>query len=209
MRPGIRNSEFSEMIVDDIFISANQKFLEAHACLVGQKLHNHEANHSSLLSMGIDWLNRVYTCVKNQDNLSLVVRQLRDTLKIVRNRDSEWPDKEQFRLARLLRLGWIPGSFTSLHDAESHFLITLADLFAVFLVLTTKFPAINHETFTFGRLKSILQISQVLQETAVIECKTCSALHDSTEMMTFPYQAVTTYWAICCRRQDHAPDILL
>ena len=148
---------------------------------------------ASYLLQGIGSLNRLALCTKGNAELSAMVRQLRDILRIILEQPSGWSDEDQFRLSYplVMFMTRLPISYALISESCACLLITLAHMFAVILSLTVAFPCIDIPTFALAYVKSILEIEQgLLQTVGDYECDGCQVVHSSAQFMAFPLDAV-------------------
>lgn len=160
---------------------------------VADKASQRDTVPASYLLQGISSLNRLAVCIKGNVEMSAMVRQLRDVLRIILERPSGWSEEDQFRLSYplVMFMTRLPISYAVTSESCACLLITLSHMFAVILSLTVAFPCIDVPTFAPAYVNSILEIGQGLLHTVGdYACRGCQVVHSSAQFMAFPLNAV-------------------
>jgi hypothetical protein len=149
----------------------------------------------SLLAQGISSLNGLSSCSKDIPDLSALIRQLRDTCRIVYERSSKWPVKEQFRLFHPFA-AWMDKytiSYVAISEGDPIVLATLAHFFAVVVTLDLAFPDIDLPLVSPIRLRSIIELGRVLRKKPEFFCGNCRTVHEQDDLMAFPLNTVYVF----------------
>ena len=160
---------------------------------VADRVSQRDTVPASYLRQGISSLNRLAICTKGNAEMSAMVRQLRDILRVIQERPLDWSEEDQFRLSYplVMFMTRLPISYALISESCASLLITLAHVFAVILSLTVAFPCIDIPTFAPAYVKSILEIGQgLLQTVGDYRCHGCQIVHSSAQFMAFPLNAV-------------------
>lgn len=149
-----------------------------------------------LLPRGIKSLNQLASSAQGNTNLSAMIRQLRDILRLVYEGDSSgWSVAEQYQMIYPFSF-WMTKysiSFISISEGDIFVLTTLAHLFAVGVTLAIAFPAIDIPLFASIRIKGIIEASHILGGSPGVFCDTCGTFHYHNELMDYPLNTVHSH----------------
>lgn len=155
-----------------------------------------DRNVSILLLQGIDSLNGLASCLRDDLTLAAMVRQFRDALRLVQQReDLEWSIEDQFKLIHPFS-AWITKyaiSFIDISEKRSIILAVLAHMYAVVVVLSMALPAVDLPLFASIRIRGILEVDLILGQQPGFLCDTCSTFHVHSKVMDFPLNTVHSY----------------
>lgn len=195
MRPWIKGSVFCSHLNHGGFVSSEECEPVLENSSLAYFSHIDIPTSKSLLIQGISSLNMLSSCSKNIPELSALIRQLRDTCRIVHERSSDWSLEEQYRLLHPFS-AWMDKytiSYFAISEGDTVVLAILAHFFAVVVALDLAFPDIDLPLMTPIRLRSIVEIGQVMQRKAPFFCGGCREVHYQEGMMAFPLNAVHVF----------------
>jgi hypothetical protein len=194
MQPWIKESVFSRFL--DYRGSANSAIrIATGSSTIANNGHGCVPILKSLLAQGISSLNRLSSCTKDRPDLSALVRQLRDTCRIVHERSSAWPVEDQFRLVHPFA-AWMDKytmSYIAISEGDPVVLGTLAHFFAVVVTLDLAFPDIDLPLVSSIRLQSIIEVGRVLRRKPAFFCGNCRIVHEEHGQMAFPLNTVHVF----------------
>lgn len=155
----------------------------------------------NLLAEGIESLNSVASCFRQDLNLAAVIRQLHDALiRAHEGIEKALPARAQFRLIAPF-ISWFnrnaASSYTAVSNREPATLLFLLYIYSAFVALAAALPEINLAPFTTLRLRAILQIVSALSDRATFFCEACGGCHATTQLTKFPLHAANLYRAVC------------
>lgn len=160
-----------------------------------------------LLPQGIKSLNQLASSAQSDTNISAMIRQLRDILRLVYERHSSgWSVAEQYQLIYPFS-SWMTKysiSFISISEGDIFVLTTLAHFFAVVVTLAIAFPAIDIPLFVSIRIKGIIEASHILRGTPEIFCDICGTFHYHNELMDYPLNTVHAHRKLWGNKLDIA-----
>lgn len=156
-----------------------------------------DAFATELFNEGIDAMNRLTICFKNNQSIAAVTRQLRDVLTVTHERcQMDIPAKEQYRLIYPFTAWFTKNSAASFIDVSNRdplLFLFLAHMYAVVVALAVALPEIDYPFFASMRLKGILAISKKMERGSWFTCGACHAFHSFDQMMFFPLRTVEVY----------------
>lgn len=163
---------------------------------VGENKNRH-AFARELFDEGINAMNRLSTCFRNNQGIAAVTRQLRDVLTIAHERyQMGIPVKDQYRLMYPFT-AWFTknsaASFIDLSKKDPLLFLFLAHMYAVVITLAVALPEIDYPFFASMRLKGILEINKKMERESWFTCAACHAFHSFDQMMHFPLRTVEVY----------------
>lgn len=150
-----------------------------------------------LLGQGIESLRHLHSCLQQNEDLVIMITQLRDTMQIVQSRlDSKMASMAQYRVIAPY-VSWFTrhpsASYISLSNRDPILLLFLFNMYAVVVLLALAMPAVDTPFFASVRLRGMTEILKVLSVETVVACTTCNACHDLSSLMVFPIQVMDTY----------------
>lgn len=158
-----------------------------------------------LLSQGIKSLNTLAYSAQGNIDLSAMIRQLRDTLRLVCERQSSgWSEAEQYQLIYPFS-SWMTKysiSFISISEGDKLVLTILAHFYAVVVTLAIAFPAVDIPPFASIRLKGIIEADHIMQGSPGIFCGRCNTFHYLNEQMEYPLNTVHAYQSLWGNKSD-------
>lgn len=151
----------------------------------------------NLLAEGIESLNSVASCFRQDLNLAAVLRQLHDALiRAHEGVEKVLPARTQFKLIAPF-MSWFTrnsaSSYTAVSNREPATLLFLLYMYSAFVALAAALPAINLAPFTALRLRAILQIVPALSDCATFFCEACGGWHATSQLTKFPLHAASFY----------------
>jgi hypothetical protein len=151
----------------------------------------------TLLAEGVNSVNGLAFCFQGDRDLSAVLRQLRDVMRVVHERlGSDIPIEDQYRLIYPFT-AWFAknpaASYVSLSKKNPFLLVFLLHMYAVVVTLTAALPRIDVPLFAKFRLRAILQICHILKSEPGFLCQRCNGFHAYNEIMAFPLNSVSVY----------------
>ncbi|KAL7966184.1 hypothetical protein HDV63DRAFT_385735 [Trichoderma sp. SZMC 28014] len=151
----------------------------------------------TLLAEGVNSVNGLAFCYQSDRDLSAVLRQLRDVMRLVHEQlGSDITAEDQYRLIYPFTAWFVKSSaasFVSLSKKSPYMLVFLLHLYAVVVALTIALPRIDIPLFAKYRLRAILQICHFLKDEPGFLCQRCNGLHAYQEIMSFPLKSVSAY----------------
>lgn len=160
-----------------------------------------------LLPQGIKSLNQLASSAQSDTNMSAMIRQLRDILRLVYERHSSgWSVAEQYQLIYPFST-WMTKysiSFISISEGDTFVLTTLAHFFAVVVTLAIAFPATDIPVFVSIRIKGIIEAGQILGGRSGIFCDICGTFHSQNELMDYPLNTVHAHRKLWGNKSDIA-----
>jgi hypothetical protein len=189
MRPWIKESVFFRFLDHDALVAYQQRGA------VADDAHYRVPILESLLAEGISSLNRLASCPKDSPDLSAIIRQLRDTCRIVYERPSNRSAEDQFKLVHPFA-AWMDKysiSYVAISEGDSLVLVILAHFYAVVVTLAIVFPGIDLPLVTPIPLESIIKVDQILRRKPGFFCANCKAYHCQIELMAFPLNTVSVF----------------
>ncbi|PTB41311.1 hypothetical protein M441DRAFT_79471 [Trichoderma asperellum CBS 433.97] len=156
-----------------------------------------DAFATQLFVEGINAMNRLTICFKQNQSIAAVTRQLRDVLTITHEGcQTDIPAKEQYRLIYPFT-AWFTknsaASFIDLSNGDPLLFLFLAHMYAVVVTLVVALPEIDYPFFASMRLKGILAIYNKMERGSWFTCAACHAFHSFDQMMYFPLRTVEVY----------------
>lgn len=160
-----------------------------------------------LFDEGINAMNRLSTCFRNNQRIAAVTRQLRDVLTVAHERyQTDIPAKEQYRLIYPFT-AWFTknpaASFVDLSERDPLLFLFLAHMYAVVITLAVALPEIDYPFFASMRTKGILEINKKMERESWFTCATCHAFHSFDHMMRFPLRTVEVYQLLASHEKDN------
>jgi hypothetical protein len=195
MKPWLKDSIFSSAVESDTSLFHPSGYHEGNISVDTVQFATFSEALESLFDQAIASLNRLSSCFKSNPEAATTVRGLRDLIRIVRDRPTMFKVQDQFRLVYPYSSFMKPlsASFLSINEKDSFLIATLAHLFAVNILLGIIFPAINVAAFISTQLRSLSAIGAWFQSTPSMYCDVCGGSHKSSELMTFPLNAMSIY----------------
>ncbi|KAL7940572.1 hypothetical protein V8C42DRAFT_362196 [Trichoderma barbatum] len=153
-----------------------------------------------LLSDGIKSVNGLALYFQSHRELSAVLRQLRDVMRVVLERiGTNIPTDDQYRLVYPFTAWFVrnsAASYISISTKNPSSLVFLLHMYAVVVALTTALPKIDIPLFAKFRLRAIIKICHILETEPGFLCQRCNGLHAYEEIMAFPLYSVSAYQQI-------------
>ncbi|KAK1243410.1 hypothetical protein MKX07_004038 [Trichoderma sp. CBMAI-0711] len=150
-----------------------------------------------LLSEGIGAVNGLSFCFQSDRDLSAMLRQLRDVMRLVHERlGADISPEDQFRLVYPFTSWFVKNSaasYVALSAKNPFLLVFLLHLYSVVVALTVALPRIDVPLFAKYRLRAILEICNLLREEPGFLCQRCNGFHAYEEIMAFPLSSVSVY----------------
>lgn len=168
---------------------------------------NRHAFARELFDEGINAMNRLTMCFRNNQSIAAVTRQLRDVLTVAHERrQTDIPAKEQYRLIYPFT-AWFTknsaASFIDLSKRDPLLFLFLAHMYAVVITLAVALPEIDYPFFASMRLKGILEINKNMERESWFTCAACHAFHSFDQMMRFPLRTVEVYLLLAPHEKDN------
>ncbi|EHK46946.1 uncharacterized protein TrAtP1_010441 [Trichoderma atroviride] len=196
MKPWLERSAFHRIFTYELPCPENEEQAAATPPETGDVEHRF-ALVKKLLAEGVNSVNGLAFCFQGDRDLSAVLRQLRDVMRLVHERlGSDITAEDQYRLVYPFTAWFVKSpaaSFVSLSKKNPYMLVFLLHLYAVVVALTTALPRIDVPLFAKYRLRAILQICSVLKDDPGFLCQRCNGLHAYQEIMSFPLNSVSAY----------------
>jgi hypothetical protein len=149
----------------------------------------------SLISQGINSLNRLVPCRKDGPDLNALIRQLRDAVRIVQEQSSGLSIEEQTRMIHPFTL-WMNKysiSYSAISGRRPLILASLAHWYAVTIVLNLACPDVKLPLISPIRAKSILEIDGKLKKMESVNCDVCRLFHSYNDLMGFPMNVIDVF----------------
>ncbi|KAL6882229.1 hypothetical protein HDV57DRAFT_53077 [Trichoderma longibrachiatum] len=150
-----------------------------------------------LLAEGMSAVNGLSFCFQGDRNLSAMLRQLRDAMRIVHDRlGTDIPAEDQYRLVYPFTSWFVKNSaasYVALSARNPFLLVFLLHMYAVVVALTAALPRIDVPLFAKFRLRAILEICGLLKAEPGFLCQRCNGFHAYEEVMAFPLSSVSVY----------------
>lgn len=152
---------------------------------------------SNLLTEGINALNRVARCFRDDLSHSAVIRTMRDTLRVAQGRlQADITPAEQYRMI-LPFTSWFSRDDSACYIAVAKrdplVLTFLLHLYAVILTLLLALPATDVSLFASVRAKGVLYICETLKEKQSFWCVPCNEFNSVNRLTVFPLNALRVY----------------
>lgn len=196
MKPWIKQSAFHRIFTYEPQYYETEEQAAATPPETGYVEHRF-ALVEKLLAEGVNSVNGLAFCFQGDRDLSAVLRQLRDVMRLVHERlGSDIPTEDQYRLIYPFT-AWFAknpaASYICLSKKNPYLLVFLLHLYAVVVTLTTALPRIDVPLFAKFRLRAMLEICNILQYEAGFSCQRCNGVHSYYEIMAFPLNSVSVY----------------
>lgn len=194
MRPWVKESVFFPYLDRRGFVGSD-KCISTGISTVADDGRGCAPILKSLLAQGISSLNGLSSCSKDRPDLSALIRQLRDTCRIVHERSSNWQVDDQFRLVHPFA-AWMDKytvSYVAISEGDPVVLATLAHFFAVVVALDLAFRDIDLPLASSIRLRSIIEVGRVLRRKPEFFCGNCRTVHEQDDVMAFPLNTVYVF----------------
>jgi hypothetical protein len=207
MRPWSKESVFHHLFAYELcYHSEETVVVPPQSSSTTQESEDRNVSAHELLTQGVDSLNGLASCFRDDQNLAVVVRQLRDVMRLVHERlDSKISTKDQYRLIHPFT-AWFTkystSSFITISERDPHLLIFLLHMYAVVITLAVAFPAVDLPFFASIRLRGILKIRLTLEGELGFLCMACNAFHNYNQLMAFPLNTAHVYQSLQ-RRKPH------
>ncbi|PTB35792.1 uncharacterized protein TrAFT101_010638 [Trichoderma asperellum] len=196
MRPWLKRSAFHRIFTYEPPYLDNEEQAAATPPETGDVEHRF-ALVKKLLAEGVNSVNGLAFCFQGDRDLSAVLRQLRDVMRLVHERlGSDITTEDQYRLVYPFTAWFVKSpaaSFVSLSKKNPYMLVFLLHMYAVVVTLTTALPRIDVPLFAKYRLRAILQICNILKNDPGFLCQRCNGFHAYQEIMSFPLNSVSAY----------------
>jgi hypothetical protein len=196
MKPWLERSAFHRIFKYELPYPENEEQAAATPPEVGDLEHRFDMV-KQLLADGVNSVNGLSFCFQGDRDLSAVLRQLRDVMRLVHERlGSDISTEDQYRLVYPFTAWFVKSpaaSFVSLSKKNPYMLVFLLHMYAVVVTLTLALPRIDVPLFAKYRLRAILQICNVLKDDPGFLCQRCNGFHAYKEIMSFPMNSVSAY----------------
>ncbi|KAH0489857.1 hypothetical protein TgHK011_001350 [Trichoderma gracile] len=150
-----------------------------------------------LLTEGISAVNGLSCCFQGDRDLSAMLRQLRDVMRLVHERlGTDIPAEDQYRLIYPFTSWFVKNSaasYVALSAKNPFLLVFLLHMYSVVVALAAALPRIDVPLFAKYRLRAILEICSLLREEPGFLCQRCNGVHAYEEVMAFPLSSVSVY----------------
>ncbi|KAH8797756.1 hypothetical protein F5884DRAFT_814730 [Xylogone sp. PMI_703] len=167
---------------------------QAESLLGLQKPIKRFGSLETLLSHGLSSLNQLSTCTKERPNIAVLVRRLRDVMRIIYNNPLGVPQEEQWRLIFPFAFSQMePVSPTEVRTGDTLLAIVLAHRYAIFVAVCLALQSINLGSIIYIRVRSVVAVWGLLENIPYYYCAQCGIGHSIEELMKFPLSAVEQY----------------
>lgn len=196
MKPWLKRSAFHRIFTYEPVYYETEDQIASSPPEIGDVEHRF-ALVKKLLAEGISSVNGLAFCFQGDRDLSAVLRQLRDVMRLVHERlGSDISTEDQYRLVYPFT-AWFAknaaASYVSLSTKNPFLLVFLLHMYAVVVTLTSALPRIDVPLFAKFRLRAILEICQILKTEPGFLCQRCNGFHSYEEVMAFPLSSVSVY----------------
>ncbi|EXU95012.1 Zn(2)-Cys(6) zinc finger domain protein [Metarhizium robertsii] len=156
-----------------------------------------QQNVDNLLAEGVHALNKLSNCLRHNLHLAAVVRQLRDVLRLVDDKqNADIPTPTQYRLIHPF-ISWYnrneASSYVAISERDPAVLVFLLYMYSAFVSLAVALPATNLPLFTAIRFRAIVEINRAMEERAGFPCTGCNVFHQDHELAPLPLLAMQVY----------------
>ncbi|KAL7943984.1 hypothetical protein V8C42DRAFT_327423 [Trichoderma barbatum] len=196
MKPWLKRSAFHRIFTYEPMYYETEEQAAASPPELGD-VEQRFAVVKKLLAEGISSVNGLAFCFQGDRDLSAVLRQLRDVMRLVHERlGSDIPTEDQYRLVYPFTAWFVKNSaasYVSLSAKNPFLLVFLLHMYAVVVSLTVALPRIDVPLFAKFRLRAILEICNILKTEPGFLCQRCNGFHSYEEVMAFPLNSVSVY----------------
>ncbi|RFU74689.1 helicase [Trichoderma arundinaceum] len=196
MKPWLKRSAFHRIFTYEPSYYETEEQAAATPPKTGDVEHRF-AVIRKLLAEGVNSVNGLAFCFQSDRDLSAVLRQLRDVMRLVHERlGSEISTEDQYRLIYPFTAWFVKSSaasYVSLSKKNPFLLVFLLHMYAVVVTLTAALPRIDVPLFAKFRLRAILEICHILKDEPGFLCQRCNGVHAYNEVMAFPLNSVSVY----------------
>ncbi|KAM0255358.1 hypothetical protein ACHAQJ_005878 [Trichoderma viride] len=205
MKPWLKRSAFHRIFTYEPLYLETEEQAAASPPETGDIEHRF-ALIKKLLAEGVNSVNGLAFCFQSDRDLSAVLRQLRDVMRLVHERlGSDIPTEDQYRLIYPFT-AWFAtnpaASYVSLSKKNPFLLVFLLHMYSVVVTLTAALPRIDVPLFAKFRLRAILSICEILKNDPGFLCQRCNGFHAYNEIMAFPLNSVSVYQQVGQEREN-------
>ncbi|KAL6831751.1 hypothetical protein V8C40DRAFT_237145 [Trichoderma camerunense] len=196
MKPWLKRSAFHQIFTFEPTHYETEELVASSPPETGDMEHRFTLI-KTLLAEGIGSVNGLAFCFQGDRDLSAVLRQLRDVMRLVHERlGSDLSAEDQYRLVYPFTAWFVKNSaasYVSLSAKNPFLLVFLLHMYAVVVSLTVSLPRIDVPLFAKYRLRAILEICNILKNEPGFLCQRCNGFHSYEEVMAFPLNSVSVY----------------
>ncbi|TFB01613.1 hypothetical protein CCMA1212_006535 [Trichoderma ghanense] len=189
MKPWLKRSAFHRIFTYGPPYSETEE-QAASSSTKARDMEHRSALVQKLLDDGISAVNSLSFCFQGHRDVSAMLRQLREVMRLVHERlDADIPAEDQYRLVYRFT-AWVvknsAASYVSLSAKDPFLLVFLLHMYSVVVTLTAALPRVDVPLFAKFRVSAIVEICSILREDRGFLCQRCNGVHAYEEVMKFP-----------------------